>query len=518
MNWANLYEATAQNEKPTPGWVFKEICQDAEVCPDEVPDVAEYLMRCVLHDNRTVKMKACLCIRHLADEVLTYRQFMQRCPDALAILKKTAEPPQLAQAQTLERPEVKVLREAASRALRSCLAPLDVRKEVASLSVKSKIQGFGNFQPPPDPDELPPASGAKGMLDKVVGFVGDAVADTVDDFREKGAVGAVRDGIADAADLLVDGVGAVWDFLGGRKAKEKRQQSQVDDRICKPVDAFPSGGMPGGFAPGGFVPGPGGFGAPGGFSAPGGMAFPGAFQPQVPAAPAPAPAAYQGAFGRGAVGAGYSFSPAEMAAAGLAPSTPMPFPTTTVPERRVEEPKAPLSATELEDLMSFDDPPSPRQQMPDLLSFDEPSAAQSADGGAGPSASSSSMLGGRAAALKSRGNELVREKQYGEAVKAYEAALAAVGDMEGQQELRATVYANLAQCYLQQQLYRRAVDAASQSIANEPSNAKAYYRRCLAHKALKMLDEANRDLDALQFCKHEMKESDIARLRASLQA
>jgi len=232
VDWNRVSEATSTTNKPTPGWLFKEICQDADSFPDDVPELAEFLMRCVVCDNRTVSMKGGLCIRHLADEVPAFRKFMQRCPEALAALGKAAEPPQLAQAQSIERPEVKVAREVASRALQACLSRGDPKKEAHKAALKSKCEGFGNYAPPPEDSE------PKGVVDQVGSFIGDALADTVDDFREKGAVGAVKDGAMDAADLIMDGVGAAWRMLAGRKAAEavaaRQSAAAADTRICRP--------------------------------------------------------------------------------------------------------------------------------------------------------------------------------------------------------------------------------------------------------------------------------------------
>merc|ERR1712113_1224890 len=120
------------------------------------------------------------------------------------------------QAQMIEPIIQKMFRESAARALTSCLAVDDTEKQARDASLKQRIQGFGNYQPPlQDADDQ--HLGARGLVDQAAGVVGDAIADTVDDVREKGAVGAVRDGIADAADLIVDGVGTIFDLIGARK-------------------------------------------------------------------------------------------------------------------------------------------------------------------------------------------------------------------------------------------------------------------------------------------------------------
>jgi len=209
------------------------ICDDAEHYPEAIEDLAEHLMTCVTSLNHTVAMKGCLCVRHLAEDVREFRAFLRRCPEALELLAAVARPPTLTQARSLEREEEKFHRIAAERALRAILLESSEREKA---SVRARCEGFGNYMPPPDPEEQP-QTGAAGFVNEVVGFVGDAVADTVDDFREKGAVGAVKDGIADAADLIRDSVVSVWGFLGGRKVREQQQAKQTRRRICQPLPA-----------------------------------------------------------------------------------------------------------------------------------------------------------------------------------------------------------------------------------------------------------------------------------------
>lgn len=432
--WSHVYEATSVDEKPTPGYLFKEICTGTQSVPEAVPDLAEYLMKCVAGNNRTVSLKATLCIRHLAEEVREFKRYMRRCPDALQLLASAAEPPKLAIAQSIESTDMMVAREAAARALRTILHD-DGQKARQAAQIRAKCEGFGNYMPPP---EKQPATGVAGVVDQMTGFVGDALADTVDDFREKGAIGAVRDGILDSVDIIRDGMGSVWGFLGGRKEREKievQQRAEVEQqRICKPVatDVVSR------------------------FEA---VLMRAEAQMQAEAA---AYAAAQTAAQAAAHPAAYPASkPSEPPA-----TTPVPLP-------------------EPEDLLTFDDCP---------------------DAASGESV---------AHQLKNQGNDFVKAKKYQEAVKAYEAALAAT-EGDGDAALAASLYANLALCHLRLQLYRRAAEAASKSLELDAANGKAYYRRCLAHKALKMLNEARQDLEALQRCRHELAEAELQRLRDSL--
>ncbi|OLQ15147.1 hypothetical protein AK812_SmicGene600 [Symbiodinium microadriaticum] len=182
------------------------ICDDAEQFPDAIEDLAEHLMTCVTSLNHTVSMKGCLCVRHLAEDVREFRVFLRRCPEALELLAAVARPPTLAQARSLEREEEKFHRIAAERALRAILLESSEREKA---SVRARCEGFGNYMPPPDPEEQP-QTGAAGFVNEIVGFVGDAVADTVDDFREKGPDHELQ---------IMDSVASVWGFLGGRRLR-----------------------------------------------------------------------------------------------------------------------------------------------------------------------------------------------------------------------------------------------------------------------------------------------------------
>merc|ERR1719311_1529332 len=113
---------------------------------------------------------------------------------------------------------------------------------------------------------------------------------------------------------------------------------------------------------------------------------------------------------------------------------------------------------------------------------------------------------------------MVGLRKHAEAVRLYEMALAAMDaeerggalGLDNAAAFRATVHANIAQCYLSQELYRRAVEAATESLRHDATHGKAFYRRCLAYKALKMQAEARSDLDALEFCRHELPPAEMA--------
>lgn len=337
VNWNLLQNATSPDNKPTPGWLFHEIVQDVKHSPKDCPDVAEYLMQCVCSDQLNIQLKAVLTVKHLAAGDVTFQQYMQACPGALKILEDIAAPPIVPQARSLEPREVKTVRDATKSSLVAIHTPHTVEKSTEAATLKQKIQGFGNFEPPKEEE---PAK-AHGVVGQVAEFVGDSVGDMVDDFREKGAVGALKDATVDALDLVLDGVDAVWGWVAGKSESDA-------PRICQPVGPTPgaTGSMmlPGGtFMPGAY--GGGGAGAP-----------PGAFAGR----PAPTSASnhYAAAFGGGVVGANNPVMLGGLpAAAGLAAAL-APGQASKAPE-----PKAPPPAP-MVDLLSLDEPPGEQAKQP----------------------------------------------------------------------------------------------------------------------------------------------------------
>lgn len=54
-----------------------------------------------------------------------------------------------------------------------------------------RSQGFGNYEPPPEEEPTKKA----GVAGQAAEFVADSIGDMVDDFKEKGAVGALKDAL-----------------------------------------------------------------------------------------------------------------------------------------------------------------------------------------------------------------------------------------------------------------------------------------------------------------------------------
>lgn len=383
VNWNYLQNATSPDNKPTPGWLFHEICLDVHNSPMESSDVAEYLMQCVCSDQLNIQLKSVLVIKHLAAEVTTFQQYIQSCHGALKILQDIAAPPIVPQARSLEPLEVKTVRDATQAALDAITTPHTVETQTESAHLKERIQGFGNYQPPPE-DLAAQKSSVSGQVTE---FVADSIGDMVDDFKEKGAVGALKDATLDALDLVLDGVDAVWGFVAG-----KGDSDAV--RICQPQHPFPMAGM--------HATGATGF-----------TTSPGAFQPPA-LAPKSASNHYAVAFGGGVVGAN---NPVPLSApAGVETTTPaamrqatyaaaastVPVPVERAPPEELvpavdlismDAPRSSASAGELkssamgEDLLSMDELQSSaglqEQQTPapsnDLLSMDEPWSACNAE-------------------------------------------------------------------------------------------------------------------------------------------
>eukprot|EP00930_Biecheleria_cincta_P001525 TRINITY_DN102662_c0_g1_i1.p1 TRINITY_DN102662_c0_g1~~TRINITY_DN102662_c0_g1_i1.p1 ORF type:complete len:359 (-),score=84.89 TRINITY_DN102662_c0_g1_i1:6-1082(-) len=346
VNWNQFQNATDPGSKPTPGWLFNELIKDVRNSPNDVPDVAEYLMQCVCSDQLNIQLKGVLCIKHIASEEIQFQNYMQSCHGALKILDEIAAPPIVPQARAIEPQDVRTVRDATKSALDAIRTPHSVEKTTAGAELKARCQGFGNYEPPPE--ETPKKQGVAGQAAE---FVADSIGDMVDDFREKGAVGALKDATVDALDLVLDGVDTIWGWVAGSKNQEAQ-------RICQPASQMPH--MPGQFA-----------GAPGAYQSPVGGFIPPA------AAPKTASNAYAAAFGGGVVGANNPVQVGGMApaAASSGYSAYSAASATSAPAPAVQaEPPKPAPAP-MVDLLSMDEPPAAAQPTADLLSMDEPAVA-----------------------------------------------------------------------------------------------------------------------------------------------
>jgi len=287
------------------------------------------LMQCICSDQLNVQLKSVLTLKHLAAEDITFQQYMLSCPGALKILQDIAAPPIVPQARSLEPPEVKTVRDATQSAIDAINTPHTVEKQTEAAGLKTRIQGFGNFEPPPEEEP----TGKAGVAGQVGDFVADSIGDMVDDFREKGAVGALKDATIDALDLVLDGVDTVWGWVAGRSDADQ-------PRICQPSGPTAVGSVPG---------------------MPSGMAYgTGSFQPPPQRPPSnSATNHYAAAFGGAVVGANNPVMVGGLAPGALptAPSASSAPSSTTAPPAapEVQEPPKPAPAP-MVDLMSMDEP------------------------------------------------------------------------------------------------------------------------------------------------------------------
>lgn len=349
VNWNQLQNATTPDSKPTPGWLFNEIIRDVRNNPKDTPDVAEYLMQCVCNDQLNIQLKGVLCIKHIAAEDVTFQNYLLSCPGALKIMDDIAAPPIVPQARAIEPQEVRTVRDATKSALEAIRTPHSVEKSTAGASLKARCQGFGNFEPPPEEEPTKKA----GVAGQAAEFVADSIGDMVDDFKEKGAVGALKDATIDALDLVLDGVDTIWGWVAGSKETDQ-------PRICQPVSQ-PQG--PGQFP--GAQPGTGGYSSASG--AP--------FQPPVQA-PKTSANHYAAAFGGGVVGANNP-----VMVSGLPNGQPAPNFQSYAGAAAAASATSAASAAAAASTPAEPAAEAPKTPMVDLLSMEEPAAKSPGGGG-----------------------------------------------------------------------------------------------------------------------------------------
>mmetsp|Transcript_16264 Transcript_16264/g.37524 ORF Transcript_16264/g.37524 Transcript_16264/m.37524 type:complete len:392 (-) Transcript_16264:156-1331(-) len=110
--------------------------------------------------------------------------------------------------------------------------------QVDRAALAARIQGFGNVNPPPLQED-----NASSVAKRAVGNLGDMLGEevmlTVQDFKEKGAVGAVKDAVADAGDILIDGVSSIFGWVRGDPPEE--DESAAADDAAKVLSQGPRG-------------------------------------------------------------------------------------------------------------------------------------------------------------------------------------------------------------------------------------------------------------------------------------
>lgn len=123
---------------------------------------------------------------------------------------------------------------------------------------------------------------------------------------------------------------------------------------------------------------------------------------------------------------------------------------------------------------------------------------------------------------KEEGNALLKAKKYAEASQKYEFGVEILDKADGYPmyasdvtkviNAKVVLFANAAQAYLNQELYRRAEEAATKCLDLGASNPKALYRRALARRALKKLPDALKDVAALEELGPEVHSMDAREL------
>jgi len=103
-------------------------------------------------------------------------------------------------------------------------------------ALAGRIQGFGNVNPPPVEDDTAQTV-AKRAVGNLGSMLGEEVLLTVEDFKQKGAVGAVKDAVADAGDILIDGVAGIFGWIRGDPPPEEED----DDKAQSAASALTQG-------------------------------------------------------------------------------------------------------------------------------------------------------------------------------------------------------------------------------------------------------------------------------------
>jgi len=105
-------------------------------------------------------------------------------------------------------------------------------------ALAGRIQGFGNVNPPALEDDTN-STVAKRAVTRLGDMLGEEVMLTVEDFREKGAVSAVKDAVADAGDILIDGVAGLIGWIRGEEPPE--EENAASEAASKVLANGPNG-------------------------------------------------------------------------------------------------------------------------------------------------------------------------------------------------------------------------------------------------------------------------------------
>ena len=96
--------------------------------------------------------------------------------------------------------------------------------------------------------------------------------------------------------------------------------------------------------------------------------------------------------------------------------------------------------------------------------------------------------------LKASGDSAFRERQFGKASEAYEAALSLIDETD---ERRPAVLFNRGAALYHLSRFHESVKSCSQAIELKPDYVKALYRRAMAYSKLDQIEEASADFDRM---------------------
>lgn len=145
--WPRLHEATNEDNRPTPGYLYHELVRDlARTPPEELPAVAKYLVDCVQGDHAHIKLKSLFVIKNLAYRNPRFCDLMRE-PQRLAPIREATSfhgPP----SPTYGDEPYRLVRDAAEGAL--LVVTSDEHYHTQYRDMSRRIVGFGNYLPPQD--------------------------------------------------------------------------------------------------------------------------------------------------------------------------------------------------------------------------------------------------------------------------------------------------------------------------------------------------------------------------------
>ena len=216
VKWELLKDATSPEDKPTPGWLFHEISKQLSAEPQCISQAVDYLTQCAQFGLPMVQLKGLVLLGNLIANLPGCVEAVRENEKCIEAIKTLAATEVTVNAGMQEQ----LLRDRANKVLEQIETGVDARAQAQKEKMKERIHGYGNYEPPPvDENEMD-----LGPVGKVVG---DSIQEVVDDFREKGAVNALKDATLDAVDIVVDGVALVGGFLKSALGKRSASQQQL---------------------------------------------------------------------------------------------------------------------------------------------------------------------------------------------------------------------------------------------------------------------------------------------------